>query len=41
VIDLWFCAFDGDTTNRRATETVLIQTLMPTWNRAKMGAVSL
>jgi hypothetical protein len=38
VIDLWFCPSDGDTASRRATETSLIQSLAPPWNRAKMGA---
>ena len=36
-IDLWFCAFDGDTANRRVAETQLIQSLVPPWNRAKMA----
>lgn len=35
--DLWFCVFDDDTTNRRMAETKLIQSLMPRWNRAKIG----
>lgn len=36
-INLWFCPWDGDTANRRLAETDLIQSLRPSWNRAKMG----
>lgn len=39
-IDLWFCPFDGDRGERRSTETELIQSLVPPWNRAKIGAVA-
>ncbi len=38
-LDLWFCPLDSDTGTRRSTETEVIQSLMPPWNRAKMGTV--
>jgi hypothetical protein len=39
-IDIWFHNLAGDTTSRRAAETQLIQSLKPSWNRAKMGAAT-
>lgn len=35
-IDLWFVTFDGPRDARLAAETVLIRSLKPTWNHAKL-----